>query len=157
MLSNAAGHADAGCSISQALIAQDPSVAQWRALHRDCLITRANVALASGAAAEALSHATRAHEVARSVTTSDRAEDALFVAKTLRIVGDIQLSNGNRAAAGAAWRQAFAALPQSVSERPPEMSERQLILRRVSRKAEARGLAAKLAAMGYREPEFRGL
>jgi hypothetical protein len=37
------------------------------------------------------------------------------------------------------------------------MSERQLILRRVSRKAEARGLAAKLAAMGYREPEFRGL
>ena len=157
MLSNAAGHADAGCSISQSLIAQDQSVAQWRALHRDCLITRANVAVASGAPAEALSHAARANEVARSVTTSDRTEDALFVAKTLRIVGDIQLLNGNRAAAGAAWRQALAALPRSVSERPPEMSERQLILQRVSRKAEARGLAAKLAAMGYREPEFRGL
>jgi tetratricopeptide (TPR) repeat protein len=113
------------------------------------------LALASGGKPEALSLARQALDIARSIRSTDSAGSAYMVAKSYRLEGDVQRLLGNPEAAGAAWAQALSALPSPPAENPPEMSERQLILQRLGRTAEAQQLARRISAIGYREPEFR--
>jgi len=111
--------------------------------------------LSSGDKPQALSLATQAVQAAKTVNSTDPIEDRYAIAKAYRLLGDVQRSAGNSAAAQAAWAAGLAAIPKTITERPTEMSPHQMLLQRLGRSAEAAQLASKLSAMGYREPEFR--
>jgi tetratricopeptide (TPR) repeat protein len=141
------------------LLSKGSGVEDWRALRRTCLLTQANVALASGRNADALSYAKNALQGAQSAETGKAFDDgyglaAYAVPKGYRLVGDAESALGNTEAARAAWNRALAAIPETNAERPFEMSEHQIILRRLGRIADAQRLASRLSAMGYREPEL---
>jgi len=57
---------------------------------------------------------------------------------------------GDTGAAKAGWANALSSLPQGTPELPDEMDEHATILERLGRAADARRLAARLTAMGYR-------
>ena len=145
----AAAQGAAGCAIYERL-SHTGSVPYVRAGLRDCLVIRARLALASGSASEALGQLNRATDMARTIKSTDPSADRIALATTLRLTGDVHKRLGENDAAGAAWAQAFAALPKNVAERPAELDEHSVILQRLGRVAEARPLAARLNAMGYR-------
>ena len=146
----AASQTDAGCRMFDGLLAKDRSVAQWRAGSRDCHALRSRIALASGAADDALRHAGQALDAAEGVKSSDTVGDRYMFAKVHLLVGDIHRRAGDGLSARSAWQAGLAALPPNVQERPGEMADHLLLLRRLGRSAEAEPLAARLAAMGYR-------
>jgi len=146
----AATELQSACSLATSLLARDRTVSDWLALRRDCLTTQTIFDIGMGAGARAVASGTQALNLAKSVKSSDSFNDQYGVARAYRLIGDAQRSLGNGSAATAAWNHAFKALPRTNAERPSEMSERQLILTRVGRAAEAKQLATKLSAMGYR-------
>ena len=139
------------CNLADALVAKDPSVSDWQKVRRDCLILRTELALASNERGEAVDFARRALAASQSIKSSDTAEDAYGLAKTYRLVGDATQAAGDGKAAAAAWANALAALPKTTSESPPELYERRIILDRAGRRNDARQLAQRLTAIGYRE------
>ena len=138
---------DAGCNSVRGLVAKDARVPAWRAGLRDCWMARSQLATSPE---EALKDAQQAITVARTVHSFDRVSDAVALARSYRMVGDVERTLGNGAAARTAWSSAFAAFPKGIAQRPYEMSEDLLILQRLGRTAEARPIAARLDAMGYR-------
>jgi tetratricopeptide (TPR) repeat protein len=154
-LSEATRYARSGCALTNALALNHPGLAHGRARLRDCLLTRANLALALGQERDAVNLGMKAIEAAVKVKGSDPVGDAYMLAKAHRLTGDAHRSAGNREAAGSAWARAVAVLPKTVGEQPTEARERELVLRRTGRTAEAEELARKLAAIGYREVQFR--
>jgi tetratricopeptide (TPR) repeat protein len=146
----AAAQAGPGCDIYKGLLSRDSSLPYFRAGVRDCLVIRGRLALASGAATEALTHMNRAVAIARTVKTTDPGSDRFALAKTLRLVGDVHQKLGDKDAASTAWQTAFDALPKGGAERPAELAERSAILQRLNRLDEARPIAARLNAMNYR-------
>ena len=145
-----ARQANIGCRLFESLLARDSSVALWRAGLRDCHSLRARLALASGASVEALRHAGQALDAAESVKSSDSVSDRYFLARVQLLIGDIHRQLGDDSSARLAWQAGLKTLPAGVTERPPEMADRAELLRRLGRNSEARPLAQKLAAMGYR-------
>lgn len=87
------------------------------------------------------------------MNSSDGVDDRYAAAEAGRLIGDAHRALGDRQGAAAAWQAALALMPEGAPEQADEMSERQMILRRLGRSNEARRLADRLAAMGYREPE----
>ena len=144
------------CALAASLVARDRSASDWLALRRDCLTTEASFDLGTGAGARALAAGTQALEVAKSMKSSDRFDDQYGIARTYGLLGDAHRLLGNDSAAADAWKHAFAALPRTSAERPSEMNERQHILARVGRTAEARQLSKRLHAMGYRADSGSG-
>ena len=139
------------CATVGGVLAKDRNMPEWRASLRDCWMVRAQIALANGAASEALGASARAIEVGRTVTTTDPAADRFTLAKAYRLLGDARRRGGDPNGARAAWQAASATLPNGTTEKPEETSERAKILQRVGRTSEARPLTEKLRAMGYRE------
>jgi tetratricopeptide (TPR) repeat protein len=146
----AAQEAAAGCGTAADLRARDPDVARWRTLQTTCLKVRALLAMASGENSQALDLAERALVVARSERSGDPVMDRYTVAAAYRLLGEFRLRTGNREGAVAAWTAGIGQLPQNVTERPWELSERAELLRRLGRADEARPLISRLAAIGYR-------
>ena len=144
-----------GCRLATALVSRDPREADWRTLRRDCFEAQSNLALASGNHAQAVLYARQAVATAKAVKSADPIEDRYGVAHAYRTLGDAERAAGNSDAARAAWTAGLDAIPPGLAERPPEMSQHQMLLERLGRRAEAAQLASKLSAMGYREPEFR--
>ena len=153
----ASAEAGKGCSTAQRLIAKDSSVQRWRAVQRDCLLTRARLAAATGNLRQSASFAQQAIVAARSINTTDRAQDRYGIAQALRLLGDIRQRLGDPAGARAAWSAGLAAIPAGVAEKPNEMAEHAMLLQRLGRVPEAQERAARLAAIGYRDPEFDNL
>ena len=89
-LDEAAAQTDAGCARARELVGRDPRAANRRATWRNCLLVRAELALAGGAVADASNAAARALEVANSVKSSDTVADQFARAKAYRLVGDIR-------------------------------------------------------------------
>lgn len=144
-----------GCRLAALLFSRNSRMADWRALHRDCLEAQTNLAAASGSRPQALSFATQAVAAARTVQSTDHIQDRYGLARAYRLLGDAQRAMANSAAAGAAWTAGLNSIPQHISERPMEMGQHKMLLQRLGRTAEAAVLARRLSAMGYREPEFR--
>ena len=138
------------CEIAAALQARDPDVPRWRRLRTSCLSMRSRLALETGATAQALSFAESALAAARSERSGDPIEDRYSVAAAYRLLGDVRRRAGDAHGATAAWSAAIAQLPTSVAERPAEVNERVQLLRRLGRADEARPLAERLAAIGYK-------
>jgi len=143
-----------GCDVTARLIAKDKSVVEWNDnLRRDCALSRARVALASGSTGEALTLARDAARwsAARPVVNADTGM-AIAIAQSL--LGDLRAAAGDAPAAAAAWRAALAALPQGEAEAPLVLAHRAILLRRLGNDAGARALAARLDQMGYRHPDY---
>ena len=111
---------------------------------------RAELALASGATDEALKHAGQALDAAEAVKSSDITSDRYLVARVQLLIGDIHRRAGDAHSARSAWLAGLNALPAGVRERPAEMADRAELLRRLGRNGEAKPLAERLAAIGYR-------
>jgi tetratricopeptide (TPR) repeat protein len=151
----AATEATAGCSSAAALYRKDTGVADWRILRRNCLRARGMIAFAAGDKSQALALAKQTVTAARLVDGTDPIEDSYGLAKAYRLLGDVESSIGDSDAARSAWAAGLASIPKTIAERPPEMRAHEMLLQRLGRSAEASQLASRLAAMGYREPEFR--
>ncbi len=139
-----------GCEAAAALRARGGDVARWRALQTTCLEIQSRQALASGAAAQALTLAERALVAVRAERSGDPIADLYRVAAVYRLLGDARRRIGDHKGATASWSAGLKQLPANVTERPLEMSERAELLGRVGRSGEARPLAERLSAMGYR-------
>jgi tetratricopeptide (TPR) repeat protein len=148
--SGASAQTEAACATVRQLLTRDPNFPDWRAGLRDCELTRARVALASGANSAAVDAAQKALTAARTVKSNDVSTDRIALAKAYRVLGDAQKASGNSSAAATAWRQALAAYPPGVAERPLEMEEHVIILKRLGQGSTGAQLAARLQAMGYR-------
>ena len=142
------------CNIIQRLLAKDAQMPIWQSGLRDCWIMRSRLALAANSNGEALQYAERAVVVAKSIKGSDPGADAFALAKGYRLLGEAKHAVNDDAGAAAAWRSAAAALPHNIAERPSEMFERALALRRVGANAEPQQLESRLKAIGYRNPEL---
>jgi hypothetical protein len=90
-------------------------------------------------------------DVAKSVRSGDSVGDRFWLAKAYRILGDAYRKSGDAELAQAAWRAAFAALPNGIAERPYEIGERIEVLARVGRATEGRALANGMRSFGYRQ------
>ena len=146
----AAEQVAAGCSAAAALHAQDPTVARWRGLRTTCLAARSRLALASGSERDALALAKQAIASARAERSGDPAADRYKLASMYRLAGDAHARLGDSKDAAAAWLAGIRQLPQNMTESPSEMNERAELLKRLGRRAEAKPIAARLAAMGFK-------
>jgi tetratricopeptide (TPR) repeat protein len=144
-----AAETEAGCAIAQRLFARDSRYAQWRLGMQICWTNRARLALAANRTDEALRNARQA--VSTGMPNTTRSMDGPAPAARAQLVlGDIQKSLGDSAAAAAAWQAGLAALPNGSTERPNELALHAAILQRLGRAAEAQPLIQRLRAMGYR-------
>ena len=147
---DAAAHTQSACGTVGKLLAKNANVVSWRALLRTCLQTRAELAAQARDDPQALSLAEKALAAARSTHTEDEVADRFAIARAYRLIGGIRQRAGNAAEAKQAWEAAFRVLPQRLAEKPAELSERAALLDRLGRRDEARQIAARLSAMGYR-------
>lgn len=148
-LDDASAQTKAGCDTVNRLLAKDRTEANRRAGLRDCLLLRAQIALARNLPADAVQSAQQAIAAAKTVRSSDAVKDRFYLAKAYRVSGDAFQALADAGSARSAWTAALAALSPGVAERPVEMSEHALILRRLGREAEARPLSSRLQQMGY--------
>jgi len=149
-LDAAATQTEAACAVYEQLASAQPNVPTWKPGVQGCYMDRARVALMQGNPAQALSFATRAVALARSIKGNDAAGDSFKVAGALRLQGDAFQKAGDLSAAKSAWAAARSSLPTGVAETPFEMAERRTILERSDLPAEAAAVQAKLNSIGYR-------
>ena len=148
--SEASNQIQSGCGRVERLLPRDPKVVTWKTLSRRCRTVAAEVALASGDTATALSSAQRAIEMAKLVNSGDAVSDHFWLAKAYRVLGDAYRRSGDRAKAQAAWSMALASLPAGTG-RPYEIGERIEVMSRAGRSAEAKSLADRMRALGYQQ------
>ena len=147
---DAAVSTEQGCTMINQLIARDSTVTFWRDVGRNCLRLRAELAAIGGAGGEASALANQILEAVRSDrggTSSDR----FALSQAYQLVGDMRWKSGDRAGAAAAWRAGLAAWPKGIAETPSQMAVRGEMLRGTGRRREGAEIAARLAAMGYRQ------
>lgn len=149
-IEQASENAEAGCAIDQALIARNGHYQGWHAGARQCWILRAEVALATNRKNEALTLANNAIRSAAIVSSSDRGSDKYGLSKAYLVLGDVERSLGDPAAAATAWQRALHELPAGVAEQPLELDHHAKILERVGDSVGAQRIANRLNAMGYR-------
>jgi len=142
--------AEAGCISVQQLLAKNNEVPNWRAGLRDCRQLRMEFALSGGKTSDAIGEAQAAIAAAKTVRSNDRLGDIIALARTYRLLGDAQRAAGDTDSARRSWEQALAVIPSGVAERPFEQKEHLVILERLGRSQEARPIAARLNAIGYR-------
>ena len=144
---------DSACDVTSRLAARDPSVSAWRTdMQLRCLRIQARVALRLGNTAKALEYSQQALAVAR--TEKLEVDRAFAVALTELSLGDSLSAAGQRGAALGAYQRALDAWPKNVEERPWQLANHTLLLRRLGRTEEARAMAQRLAMMGYRHPDY---
>ena len=148
----AAKETSIACQTIDELLRRPKPRQDWRKGAYACAILKSGLASASGNNDQALAYAQQAVSAARSAKTTDKIEDAFRLARAYRMVGDVEQSRGNSAAAREAWASGLAAVPVGVSEQPDEMQDHLLLLQRVGRSEEAKRLAARLNSIGYRLP-----
>jgi tetratricopeptide (TPR) repeat protein len=138
------------CQVTIAQRARNPGVARWRMHLTNCLDRRSRLALASGSTPDALAFAEQALASARTERNEDPVTDRYHIAASSRLLGDIRRRAGDEQGAKAAWSAGLAQLPLNVAERPSDMNERAELMRRLGHADEARPLADRLIAMGFR-------
>jgi len=139
---------DAGCRLAVAPPSRDAT--QWRPLRTQCFATKARLALASGAKAEALGFAEQSLISARAEQSADAITKRYSVAAAYRLLGNARGATGDRAGARTAWSRGLSLLPANTVERPWEMYEHAQLLGSLDRAAEAGSLNERLRAIGYK-------
>ena len=145
--------ARSGCGATDRLVARDPSVAEWStSLRLDCLETSGQIALRAGETEQAVSLARQAVAIAR--TEKRSVTQAFGLARAELILGESLASSRQPDAAIAAYQRALAARPDKVVERPAELADHVILLRRLRRPDEAKAMAEHLRSMGYQQPDY---
>jgi tetratricopeptide (TPR) repeat protein len=135
------------------MVARDPSVAEWRtAMRGRCLTLRARLALAAGAPAEALAIARQAVALARMETRP--VDRAFAVASAMSLSGDAHRAMNQPEEAALAWQAARAAWPPNTELTPQQQAELALLELRLGRRDQAKRVADRLQAMGYRQTAY---
>ena len=147
---NAAADLAIACQTFEQLLSRPNPRPEWRRGPYACALSRADLALATGAKDQALAAATQAVVAAQQIHSSDKLEDAFRLARAYRFVGDAQRERGDVAAARIAWAKGLAIVPSVAAESPDEMNDHAALLQRNGRNAEADAITARLRAMGYR-------
>lgn len=135
------------CSLASNLA---ESAAGRARIQTDCFMMRSRLALANGAPADASTAAEKAVELAKAERNQDPVMDKYRVAAAYLLLGDVRRRTGDAEAARRAWNAGLAQLPRGVAERPLDMNTRAQLLGRVGRHDEARTLAARLSAIGFK-------
>ena len=149
----AARETEQACNSSAMLVAKDQTAQTWRATLSQCWEVRARVASAKGDLAQASGLAQRAIDTAAAIRSADPVGDRYAVARSYRLLGDIEKRMGNSSAAAAAWQKGLATLPAGVTEKPSEMAESSALFERAGRATEAQQRNSRLSAIGYRDPQ----
>lgn len=145
--------ARSACDAASRLAATDRSVAIWRTrLQLRCANINARIAVKSGEIGDGILYARQALALARSEPNPfDR---HMWMARSELLLGDALSGAGQRDAARGAYGRALAAWPNNIEQQPIDLADHALLLRRVGRSAEAKSLDARLAAMGFRHPDY---
>jgi tetratricopeptide (TPR) repeat protein len=155
--SASAAETNSACTSVSALLSRQKVSPAGQAGLRDCWLMRARIAAAAHSNEDALTAAGRAVAAAKSVKSADPADDGFSLANAYRLLGDVEKSLGNGAAAQQAYATALAALPKGAAERPAEVEEHAVILDRVGHEGEARQMTARLGQIGYHPGGITGL
>lgn len=139
-----------GCQRADRVLATNAGTG-WRHLRTRCLTVRSQLAIRDGANAEATALAEQSLASARTERSEDPTKDRYSVAAAFRLLGDARKARGDAAAFRASWEQGLATLPVNAAERPSEMRVRAQLLQRLGRAEEARRLADRLNAMGFKQ------
>ena len=128
----------------------------WRAeLRGQCLDLKTRLALAHNETAEAQSLAGQLVGLAKAEAARNRTADTrLALARAEMLRGDVTARIGDRTGAIRQWQIALAVWPQGVEMKPHERGLQSALLQRLGRSGEANAIAARLAAVGYRHPEY---
>lgn len=141
------------CDLSAELVAKDQKAQTWRATLSQCWEIRARVASASGELELAAGMAQRAINTATTIRSTDPVGDKYRIARSFRLLGEIQSRLGNQASAAAAWKAGLETLPAGVAETPSEMAESAALLARNGRTKDAQQRSIRLESIGYRDPQ----
>ena len=147
---DAAAATAVGCAAMTRLHASDPSVVPWRAGNRNCLMLRAELAVAAGesGAANAL-----ARQLLVRIVDEERASatpNAFAIPEARKLIGDMAWRGGDRGGARAQWLAALTTWPK-LPETPAQMAARGEMLRGTGNRAAGQAIAARLIALGYRQ------
>jgi tetratricopeptide (TPR) repeat protein len=145
-----------GCDTIERLLAKDSSVVDWRVRGRgDCLELTTRSALAHGVLAEAESDAAQMVEAARLEVSRSGSNDAkLGLVTAYMLSAIVARSEGRVAESSREFAQAAAAWPKAMPDKPAVLAKKVVVLQGVGRSEDARRLAARLTAIGYREPTY---
>ena len=144
-----------GCELAGHLRSRDSTVQTWgSALNVSCLRLRARMSLRTGNHREAEMLAAEAARILRSGSSAKSIDGSLSAASIEALRGEAALAAGREADARAAYVAALAAWPRGVEVEPRRLALRVLLLRRTGRSSEAQPLIRRLAAMGYRHPDY---
>jgi hypothetical protein len=146
-----------GCNLAERLVARDRSVVEWRStLLGRCLIARGQVALRRGAMSEGSALADAAAALARTElrTSPDNMDVRFTLIEAGLLRGQIAEKRGDVAGARSAWQSSLGAWPRGIEQTPRELAMRAYLLRKAGLGDEADAIAARLAVIGYRHPEF---
>lgn len=143
----------AACATSSQLLARDRSVALWRIeLQLRCLRTRARIALRNGDPVQAEALARQAVVLAR--TEQDPVNRGFAVADSELLLGDALRANRQAETAKGAYERALSNWPANAEQKPRELADRSILLKRLAKSPEARGVDERLSKMGYRHPDY---
>lgn len=151
-LADAAAEARAGCDVVERRVSREAAIIYWRYDYATCLDLRAQLAMARGDPATALTLATKQLALTSALKSGDSTEDRFIRARVQRQIGDINQIMGNDVAARAAWHNGLAEVPANASERPWESGVRADLLSRLGDAAGARRINAHLADIGITRP-----
>jgi hypothetical protein len=140
------------CAAADSLFQRDRSVTEWRTtFRRQCLALRAKLALRGPSPSDALPLAQQALTIARE--EKDPIDRAFALASSQMLLSDALRAAGQNEAARGALQTALAAWPKNVEEKPRELAQHAALLTRLEQ--DSRQIKQRLAAMGYRHPEYR--
>jgi hypothetical protein len=143
-----------GCEIVNRLIGDDPSVVTWsEVMRRQCLLSRARIALRSGSAQQALALAADTIANVRA-SRQDSLRRRADLARARLFMGDALQKLGRGSEAAEQWRAAVAEWPMTSEVSPDDLALRIILLRRLGESVPAQSLASRLQAAGYRHPLY---
>jgi hypothetical protein len=129
-------------------------VVNWsETLRRQCLLSRARIALRNGSPQDALAQADEAvanAEAARQSSLRSQAD----LARARLFAGDALFMLARKQEASAAWRSALQNWSADATLSPDDLALRSVLLGRIGRIAEAGQISARLGSLGYRHPLY---
>jgi len=138
------------CSLIDRLLARDSSQIAVREYRVTCMAMRSSSAIDRKQPEEALRWAGRSLAEARAMPQSEAIVRQDNLVRAYIILGNSYRAAGNVTAARTAWVAALGAWPRVVTDNPRQIAIRVELLKALGRDADARPLAGRLRAMGYK-------
>lgn len=142
---------DGACMLVERLVAIDTSGISAREYRVSCSAMRSRIAIERQQPAEALRWAERSVSEARSIVQTGAIVRQQYLVRAYMVLGASHRAAGNLPAARKAFEAALGAWPKVVADDPRQIANRMELLKALGREAEARPLADRLRAIGYKK------